>query len=188
MMCKPTIDYRQHVVMRMTGIRMKRFLLLLAVGSVCCAEKFAQPSDAVLRSAYCIPIVQWGIDYTTKKVAISANGQTREQQSANAQARKALEKWESALHRLRAYLIPRMPNRDPTALALALALKEGKDDAQQLEKNEHCFFDCFTKKNEGNPLSGETQHEILEPCSDPCVDKVMVERMRACAELSWLPL
>jgi hypothetical protein len=152
-------------------------VLLLVFASVCGAQEFTQPTDGELRSAYCIPILQWQIDAMSRansSVIIPGNDQTPEQQRAHGKLRRELEKVRSALDRLQSYLLPRMLNRDP--MALALARKRGENDLQQLVKGaDQCINECEAAK--GEPAV----------CAESCIDKALVERMRACADPSWLP-
>jgi hypothetical protein len=155
--------------------RLSLVLSLLLLASVSGAQEPSLPTDAELRSAYCISVLQWEIANTSKMVAALANGKTAEGQHAYADSQRSVEKFQSALARLQSYLLPRMPHLDP--MPLALAQKRGEADLQQLMNTSQCLLDCKAKKGDNSDVA----------CSDSCTDKPLVQRMRACAEPSWLP-
>jgi len=150
--------------------------LLLAFCGVSSAQQPSLPNDGELRSAYCIPILRWEIAGVSKMVASLANSQTPEAQHAYADSRTKLEKFQSALNRLQSYLAPRAAYLDP--VSLALAQHRGEADLHRLEDIAQCTTDCEAKK--------DNKADVVA-CSEACIDRSLVDRMKACAEPSWLP-
>ncbi|HYM46734.1 MAG TPA: hypothetical protein VES65_11325 [Solirubrobacteraceae bacterium] len=172
---------------------MNKAVLIVLLG--CTAQvAFAQdsvPSDAELRSAYCIPVLQWAVK-GARDIADSIDGYWRQnpptsefaQQVARtrADARKSVSDEESVLNRLQAYLLPRMERLDP--VALTLAMKRGEADLREFESvSNQCTKQCGVTVD--TPSRDEKSNACLETCRDK--DKALVERVRACNAPTWLP-
>src|SRR5207244_175721 len=91
------------------------------------------PTDAELRSAYCIPVLQWQIAWHQEMVsrADKAPAELREQASQlDPNGRETIEQLQSALNRLQSYLLPRIGHRDSSAMLLATS--RGEKDLKAL--------------------------------------------------------
>lgn len=143
------------------------------------------PTDADLRSAYCIPVLQHGIDVLNQAAAAheaqAKSAQTPEQRRAGQELRdivlNRVSETQSTLHRLTSYLLPRMQYRDQ--LALTAAGERGEADVKVLQaKAVRCPTRCG-----GFDVSDAAWYA----CAARCVDKELIARVRACAAPTWLP-
>jgi hypothetical protein len=160
-------------------------LAWFAVGAI---AQDSLPTDSELHTAYCIPVLQWQIQWYREifgaQTANLANGaQTPElKQHASKlsdQTRKLIADLESALNRLQLYLLPRIEHRD--SFALVAAQKRGESDVQEFKGlPDRCGTEC------GVPL-GASANDTQQACLASCANKDVVLRMKACATPTWLP-
>jgi len=143
--------------MNVTRSRISAIIALVTFPGIAPAQE--PLSEADLRSAYCVPVLQW-------EIAQVQRGGDRE----------VLEKLSSALTRVQAYLRPRMSQLDPTALAQAQ--NRARDDVQGLQTGLQCTVNCASK----NPT--ET---AAAACTKSCMDTAILARMGACEVASWVP-
>jgi hypothetical protein len=157
-------------------------LLLVSVAQTSAAQD-SLPTDAELRSAYCIPVLRWEIN-----LARQADSQlgpdvsdSPPEQKARTLVREGIAKLESTLNRLQLYLLPRIMHRDP--VALAAAQNRGEADVRQVQAvSDRCVKDCGAS----NPL--EPSDDKKRACLDSCKpDMDLVTRVGACASPTWLP-
>lgn len=141
------------------------------------------PTDAELRTAYCIPVITRELS-DTKQAAAEAEHQANGPGTATygaqdkflqvlAGLKNRIAELESALKRLEAYLLPRVSQRDP--IALAAAQKRGEADYQELMGGE-CGARCMAGSDAD-----------LSVCLNSCVSPGLVTRVKACKNPTWLP-
>jgi hypothetical protein len=146
-------------------------------------DKSQMPSDAELRTAYCIPVITRELS-DTKQAAAEAEQQANDPVTASygaqdkflqvlAQLKNRIAELDSALKRLEAYLLPRRFQRDP--VALAAAQKRGEADYQELMGGE-CAARCMAVANAN-----------LTACLSSCNPPDLVARLKACKDPTWLP-
>jgi hypothetical protein len=140
-------------------------LALYAVTSLAAAQQ-ATPSDNDLRSAYCVAVLKgqipWVRDQVVAKVdSAPTDASTPELQQANAKGRTEahvrLERLLAAQARMAAYLSPRLNTLD--SAALLLAMDRGEADWREFQ----------------------THAKGTHP------DAALGNRIKACANPSWLP-
>jgi hypothetical protein len=154
------------------------FLPFYAFASIAMSQDLV-PSDAELRSAYCLPVVKAEIKLARDAIAMADANKTspipavqENLTKASEELRKGLVQAESALNRLQAYLVPRVMARDP--VALMAATQRGEADLRALESMAAQYAAC----------RGVTDDKA---CIDSYTDKDLVARIRACANPTWLP-
>jgi hypothetical protein len=146
------------------------------------------PSDADLRTAYCIPVIQDDIGKVNEGLALYdqwiANigavpenqraAQLEKLRSEQADVRTHLANIQSTLHRLQAFLIPRMPSLD--VLGLLAASNRAKADIKQADAELNaCTPRCLST---GAPDCHDTKM---------CVNADLLTRRNACLTPTWLP-
>jgi hypothetical protein len=158
--------------------------LLLACGATQVAvSQDTVPSDAELRTAYCIPVLQFEIKMVNDAQASADNWFKRNPPSTpelqkqiaetSEQGREEIARLNSTLSRLQAYLLPRFMQRDP--VALAMATKRAQADLQELQANANrCVKQCATAPD---------NKACLESCGDPD----LTVRLKSCIAPTWLP-
>jgi hypothetical protein len=167
---------------------MWRCLFLLCFAQVAVAQD-SIPTDAELRSAYCVPVLQWFIRENRSELA---NFMEEQKNAVTPEYRQILTKkidelqqdvavYESALNRLQSYLLPRIQHLDPTALMLAS--NRGNADRQQLSSMiDRCYERCGISL--GVPLD-DKKKECIVACQDTLKD--VAARLQPCRNPSWLP-
>jgi|WetSurMetagenome_2_1015567.scaffolds.fasta_scaffold640821_2 hypothetical protein len=170
-------------------------LLAIATLIVCgaTADAVAQETttlDPELRTAYCIPVIQYTIK--TSKAMLAPLKDLWAKYPADDPARinaeeglqsmtDSIAKLESTLNRLQLYLGPRIPHLDP--VALLGAQKRGIADTEDVQKaGSRCSKQCGVSSA---PPDNKAQ-ACLSSCSDGA-DKDLVNRVRACQSPTWLP-
>jgi hypothetical protein len=105
------------------------------------AQAPAPPSDAELRSVYCVEVLRTEITLQQHMISASseAAGMAQPQLRAqwidtSAELLKRLAKLEGALYRLQVYLLPRIAAIDP--LALAAAIRRANADVEESAGND----------------------------------------------------
>jgi hypothetical protein len=126
-------------------------------------RKPATPTD--LRAAYCIEVtIQTVSGSLTKSGDGFAPGDTRKRDEVHELAKKRLA-------RLKAYVVPRMPHVDGSAMLVEMNRGKG-DAAQAAQIFDSCRQSCKNKYD----------------CSAQCAaGKDEVKRVRSCDDLSFLP-
>lgn len=144
------------------------------------------PSDAELRSAYCIPVLQQQLTLAKQIDAMDTKSENdpttpadvRAQSLATREARqREIADLDSALKRLQAYLLPRFFQRDP--VAMVAAQKRGETDWQQLADGMQS--QCATR------CAAITMSAEAVACINSCVNPELVARLKACKNPTWLP-
>jgi hypothetical protein len=180
--------------------------LLLACGTahVAIAQGTAIPTDAELRSAYCIPVLRWQLkmfndtqaalersheqgDASFKQNPPSSDVQRqladleKKYLEAIGSVRGEISRMQSTLDRLRAYLLPRMMQLD--GMAIALATTRGEADLRDFQAmTGRCGNQCGISDQPG---LGPNDKE--KACFESCADKELAARLRACSSPTWLP-
>lgn len=160
-------------------------VLLIAASPIALAEE-QMPTDADLRSAYCISILQTVVGNVKQleaqnKALVEASTTTPEVREKvagqNANIAKARADLEVTLSRLRAYLLPRLFNLDP--LGILQAQKPAEADWQRSNAPSECTTECTKPENVDN----------IQACVDAkCpVERELRERMGSCRNPTWLP-
>ena len=132
------------------------------------------PSGDELRSMYCIEVIRAEIDLQHHSIsasdtaAASAITAAQRQQwiDTSAELLQGLAKLEALRYKLQAYMLPRIPALDPSALATAM--RQGAADFQ-----------------ESRAVAAMDQQPAI--CSATCGDKTPLSRVSACASPTWLP-
>jgi len=164
------------------------FLLFFALIA---AAQDSIPTDSELRSAYCVPVLQWQIRESRSRLAESIEAEKKAVTPAFRQFlvstikdfQQDIAENESALKRLQSYLLPRLQHLDPTALMLAS--NRGDADRQQLQATiTRCLDQCGISLTQPTPMDDE-QKECNKSCLNS--DTELVTRLRACRNPSWLP-
>lgn len=115
---------------------MKRFVsLALSVATPIMAQQHP-PSGDELRSMYCVEVIRTEIELqhhlisAADAAAASASTPAARQQwiTTSAELLQGLAKLEHTRYRLQTYMLPRIPELDPSALAVAV--REGNADLQ----------------------------------------------------------
>jgi hypothetical protein len=154
-------------------------ILLMLASSVVAREL---PSEADLRAAYCIPLVQdflnslRSVNTHAQSPALSPELQAMRDQSDAAFA-EIVSEFDDNLRRLRLYLIPRIPYLD--LRGLEAARKRGEEDAARFEQYQKtCRVKCEHLKRKSS----------WPGCLDKChADNPLNPRIKPCSELNWLP-
>src|SRR5215469_8438068 len=158
-------------------VRLPCRALLLSALSAATGVATAQqhpPSGDELRSMYCIEVIRAQIDLQRHSIsasdtaAASAITPALRQQwiDTSAELLQGLAKLEAVRYKLQAYMLPRIPALDPSALATAL--RQGAADFQ-----------------ESKAVAAMDQQPSM--CSAACGDKTPLSRVSACASPTWLP-
>jgi hypothetical protein len=102
-------------------------LLSALSDSTATAQPQAPPSDAELRSMYCVEVLRTEITLQQHMISASSEAAGVAQPELRAQwidtsaeLLRRLAKLEGALYRLQVYMLPRIPAIDPLALAAAI--------------------------------------------------------------------
>lgn len=133
------------------------------------------PSQADLKAAYCIPVLQ----NTAKVLSVPIEPATPEVKAA---MQKAVNKAKDDQNRIRSYLLPRLPHLDVTGIELAM--KRGDDDIRQ---DLSIISACFTAIKNGSCENSQTI-EGAQACYSKCMSQNEPgNRMKSCQDLSWLP-
>ena len=151
--------------------------LLLSALSAATGVATAQqhpPSGDELRSMYCIEVIRAQIDLQHHSIsasdtaAASAITPALRQQwiDTSAELLQGLAKLEAVRYKLQAYMLPRIPALDSSALAAAV--RQGEADFQ-----------------ESRAVAAMNQQPSM--CSTSCGDKTPLSRVSVCASPTWLP-
>lgn len=177
---------------------MKHSILRLILFSISMASPFEfvmaearLPTDIELHAVYCIPMVNSEIATIRNAISIVETEIQVEERTPNLSLKNPslfrelkglLPKWrqelsdrESALRRLRLYIVPRMYDLDPTSL-LTASLRAEEDQNLMRKKVDVCAVQCNKKDAPSN-------------CVNTCTDlgPEFRQRLEACRKPSWLP-
>ena len=158
-------------------VRLPCGALLLSALSAATGVAAAQqhpPSGDELRSMYCVEVIRAEIEVqrhlisASDSAAASAITPALRQQwiDTSAELLQGLAKLEAVRYKLQAYMLPRIPALDPSALATAV--RQGDADFQ-----------------ESRAVAAMDQQPSM--CSASCGDKTPLGRVSACASPTWLP-
>jgi hypothetical protein len=183
-------DVEQH---RSNSVAVNILLLVLgsALSGTVSAQQSQLPNDADLKTAYCIPVAEFGVNFIKQILANAAASQQRptpEQQQTIDRYRGNLQEQEAVLDRLRKYLVPRILYLDP--FALTAAQQRGQADvavlqaASENQAQSDCLLQCASKQ-QGSGAQID-QNECVKQCSPPTVVSTR-ERIGSCATPTWLP-
>ena len=158
-------------------------LSALSVSTAVAAQSQA-PSGDELRSMYCVEVLRAEIDLqhhlisASDAAAASAITPALRQQwiDTSSELLQGLAKLEVARYRLQAYMLPRIPALDSSALATAM--REGASDFHESRViADNCAAEC-------NP--GQTSNQQPSACGASCGDKALLSRVSACDKPTWL--
>jgi hypothetical protein len=171
------------------GLMMARLLVFASVlsqlfsGSVAMAGGL--PSDADLKSAYCIKVLQLeiavfnevlqGADEFVNEYRNSPNSHHKALVASIAKVQQDRRNDISALNRLQLYLVPRMGHLD--ADGLLIASRRGEVDFElRTGANRQCGTKCLDMTNP-------------EACLSSCLDQhtELIKRVVSCRTPTWLP-
>jgi hypothetical protein len=163
----------------------------MTVAGSAAAQQLQLPSDADLKTAYCIPVAEFGVNFVKQILANAAASQQRptpEQQQTIGRYRSNLQEQEAVLDRLRKYLVPRVPYLDP--IALTGAQQRGQADvaalqaASENQAQRDCLLQCASKQQ------GSGKQIDPSECAKQCLPPSVVstrERIGSCVTPTWLP-
>lgn len=151
-------------------------LTALLFGSAASAQQERAPTDNELHTAYCIPVVKWGIE--ADQQLLSQEQHAGVDTTASQQDLNALQ---TVMKRLQAYLLPRWMSLD--TLAIVGAMNRGKADMKELETaGDRCFRQC------GSTLDSASTTPAQAACVSTCANNdPLIARTRACRNPTWLP-
>jgi hypothetical protein len=141
------------------------------------AQPDPSPSDADVRTAYCVPVLKWQMGMIRQMAKSSATPAPLVQQWVE-DARQLLPELQGTLNRLTEYLVPRTMNLN-TAPLVAASMRAESDIQQFGLQSDRCSAQCF------GPEKGDAPTQ--RSCWDTCVDNGVIERIGACRNASWLP-
>lgn len=160
------------------------WLSLLAAATLAAAEPRA-PNEGELRSMYCVSVVREEIDLQNHMITSSSEAASsaptpelrQKWLDTSSELLQGLQKLESVMGRLQAYMLPRIPKLD--ALALGVAIRKGAADFQESRvMSDRCAVAC-------DPT--HTPSEQLQSCSAGCTDNALLSRVSGCDNPTWLP-
>ena len=163
---------------RINYLAVKYFAIL--VFFISSAQSQTRPTDADLKSAYCIEYIRTDLIPSLNSLIelsrnISISGRTNEQRSSFSESEKdlqmRLEKTYQDLNRLQSYLIPRIKGMD--VLGLDLAKNRAKEDSK-------LHLSCLPK------CKGNSDFIL---CINSCQNSIgnPSTRMTACQSIDFLP-
>jgi hypothetical protein len=165
-------------------------MFLLAAASLiftrASAQNFVEPTDAELRSVYCLKMLRSQLEMAkpvlAQRDAAIQSAQTPEakdfQTKLALDTRKSVAEIERAVDRLQAYLLPRFMSRDP--VAMIAAQKRADADWHALwEASGRCLNECPPPTSADDPKT----RACLQSCDRPEIR----EQLNACKNPSWLP-
>ena len=178
---------RDRIVRMQTGRRAYAALPWLALGaaSTLPAAEPRAPNESELRSMYCVSVVREEIGLQNHMITSSSeaasSAPTPEQRQkwldTSTELLQGLQRLESVMGRLQAYMLPRIPQLD--SLALGVAIRKGAADFQESRTMaDRCAVAC-------NPAN--TPNEQLQSCSAGCSDNALLSRVSGCDNPTWLP-
>ena len=156
--------------------RLIKCVMLLCLVPMALAED-SSPTDAQVRSAYCIPVLQQQMQAQRRMIAAIDNApkeMRRQAEEMNPDARRQLAQMESLLSRLQASVRPLTPY--PDGGALSNAQQRGAEDFDGYNATlKRCATKCFA--------AGPS----IDKCENECSDHELIARIKACFTPNWLP-
>ena len=141
--------------MRVTALAI--LIVVLLFGSAADAQQEREPTDNELHTAYCIPVIKWGIE--AQQQLLNQDKQAGPDTTTSQQDLTALQ---TVLKRLQSYLLPRWMSLD--TLAIVGAMNRGKADMKELETaGDRCFRQC------GSTLDSAITTPAQAPVSVPAL-------------------
>jgi hypothetical protein len=169
-------DYSQ-VLLRQQGFNMRVLIAsILFVATWAQAQPLTLPTDADLKTAYCLKVTQSQYDYLNSKI-----GGEPKNSPAYPSVQKMLSEKYADVNRLKSYLLPRLQSLEVNGLIAAVNRAEA--DLGELDK----IAEVCTPKCQGF-LQGAIQAEKWNACVDNCRGNyLVVQRVDACKVVNWLP-
>lgn len=180
-----------------SNLRALRIALRIGVGLLCgttvvisqlARAQEAQPTDTVIRAAYCIPVAQGALKQSSDLVSAAEAQHAKAVTEADRErlwklvqaARTNASTVQSVLDRLRKYLSSRSSQLDETALRAAGTRGEADWKASS-EMVQRCARQCPSQMT----LSASDAGACIVACG---WDTSLVVRTNACLTPTWLPL
>jgi hypothetical protein len=143
------------------------------------------PSEDELRSMYCVEVIRAEIGLqrhlisASDAAAGSATTPALRQPwiDTSAELLQGLAKLEVVRYRLQAYMLPRIPALDSSALAAAMRQGDG-DLEESRAAADRCAAECTASQ-------AMNQQPVL--CSASCSDAALLRRISDCEKPTWLP-
>jgi hypothetical protein len=134
------------------------------------------PSDADLKSAYCIAVIKKQIVFMNEIL-----GGEPPSSPAYEYARKMLRQRNNDLNRLQSYLLPKLSSLDATGL-IAASRRAETDVEESGITAKQCTGRCDTTLESGRP------GEKWSACIDTCLaENGAATRVNSCKAVNWLP-
>ena len=154
-------------------------LLLLCASSVTAGEL---PTETDLRAAYCIPILQYSIDFLKSLSTTDLPSSVSPEEITAGLAENT-----SGLRRLQLYLVPRISHLE--LLGLTTAMQTAKEDLKKAEQYvESCTTKCNQSANKDKRASAEVRASAQGACWNKCTaENPLRSRLKECHDLRWLP-
>ena len=144
------------------------FIFLFCFTTQAIADNY--PSDTDLKTAYCIRVMQHGVDFFSSKL------------SNVPEMKPYQQKMENTLNRMKVYLLPKVPYLEVEPLMIATKNAE-RDLADANKSIEYCskkypnpatlskehgilYFDCITQQNKSD-VEFESRSARLQSCQNP---------------------
>ena len=159
-------------------------LSALSISTGVAAQQHA-PSDAELRSMYCVEVIRAEISVqrhlisASDAAAASALTPALRQQwiDTSVELMQGLARLEVVRYKLQAYMMPRIAALD--SFALATAMRQGATDFEQSSAGaDQCAADC---------APSQVTNAQPPACGTSCGDKASLSRVSACEKPTWLP-
>ena len=153
-------------------MRAQLWLALLFSAGSASSQQLPLPSDADLKTAYCIPIVQNELKLLDGEASTPGVGPHFDA------VRRALRVRNDDLARLQSYFLPRVFQMQP--MGLLAAQNRANADIHELEANmPRCSELCDGK--------GYSDESVLACYKDCAAELPAVKRMAECRDFNWLP-
>jgi hypothetical protein len=156
-------------------------ILLPLLACTASAQQLHRPTNADLRAAYCIPVLQADIARLDKAIPAARASSGIDQPirpydfdqfaALEAAAEKQRAERFDALNRLQALLLPRMAQLDSTAL-LAAQARAAADMEEKSKEGKDCVMRCSK--------TATNDYKALSLCIGGCSQTVLSKRIEAC--------
>jgi hypothetical protein len=150
------------------------------------------PTDADLKTAYCITVTQ-SVITNAQEVLRQASphvndldpGIRQVAASTIANANESITLANDRLNRLQLYLMPRLQYLD--TLALLAAMKRGETDSTKMYEMSSQLMNRCASECTGPNVIGEAQDNSIKCATDCVVKDEVVARVRSCLSITWIP-
>ncbi|HDR9095081.1 hypothetical protein QZM46_30060 [Burkholderia vietnamiensis] len=158
--------------------------LCLHVLSASAQQLYDQPTDDDLRAAYCLSISEAMLSdlQATRKQLLDAGAAGTKLDNITASSIVALT---DRANRLRAYVLPKALANDNAAVGLSAAEQRGRQDLATLGSDEGIKACARVCTSIPEPRTPDNDQGGMQ-CAQKCAPQIS-ERIRKCADLSWLP-